>query len=338
MKQCWGAGLSRQRLFGSLALLLASCVCAARDGAAELDRIIQNAFAGNSVTALIMTDEDVVNLGLLDFDPNDYVNASDQLGSEDSTARRSNLKSITIPLRRDVYSDDNSSFYVGGKLAYLQNDQDLSFAGQSGSQEDALTEKTALLGVGAGYTTWLNERWELEAGLYLNWLHYSNDVRFNSDASRALAPLLEGYLTDISYNVLIAEPVVTAKYHIDLQQTHLELFARYHYLNGSTVDPDKKAHDFSPEAWYASMGVLAKRPFTGAGWQRHSLWYRVAQVNMGGDLHGALGTDKYYEAGVAWLVETPGLLGGLLDSVGLGVNLNYGSDLKGGTLIFLFNK
>lgn len=306
--------------------------------ASVIDQTVRKAFSSNVVTSMLMTDDEVVQLGLLDFNPNDYINIDDEdLGTEESSELRSSLKSINLPLRYDFDSAVDHNFFIGVKLAFLAHEQEVTFANQPASQADDFNEKTTLLGVGAGYSKMIGKHWELELSFFLNWLHYNNDIDFNSDASIAVAPVLDSFLTNVSFDALLAEPSASFKYHIDWGQTHFTLFSTTHYLDGAVVDADRESLQAKPEAWYMTNGVLAKRPFSAVFLQGHSLWYRIAQINTGGDLSGSLGTDKYYEAGIAWLVETPGI-SDYLENVGLGININYGSDLKGGTLIFLFNK
>jgi len=307
--------------------------------ASELDQLVSKAFSIATVTSVLLTDEDVVKLGVLDFNPNELVNLdTDQLGSEESRERRSNLRSISLPMRFELKNDDDHNYaFIGAKAAWLKQTQELTFAGQPDAQADKFQEKTSILGMGGGYSQMLTSHWQLDLGGYLNWLHYRNYVDYNSDVSRVLAPFLDGLISNVSFDMWMAEPIVSLRYHLDWNQAHLELFSTTHYLTGSSFNEAMSIHNIEPEAWYSSNGILVKRPFAGQSLQGHSLWYRLAQVNVGADLREGLGTTKYYEAGVAWLVATPGI-SSWLDNVGLGINLNYGSDLRGGTLIILFNK
>ena len=60
--------------------------------------------------------------------------------------------------------------------------------------------------------------------------------------------------------------------------------------------------------------------------------------DLGGDLGDALGNHYYYEAGVGWLLDVRKINIPFVDNVGIGINLNYGSVLRGGTLVLLFNE
>lgn len=309
----------------------------------EVENLVRNFYSTNISRSLLMTDEEVVMFGILDFNPNDYlendfVDLDDEnFGGEGENQTRSDLKSLSLPYRYDFKRSGKGNYWIGIKTAYLQNNQDIPLSNNPSSELDELEELNTILGIGSGYDYKLSAHWLLTAGVYVNWIQYKNEVKFNSSESQALAPFFDGLLTNVDFDVLIAEPIVSINYLLDWGQTHFKLFSKMHYMNGTAFDTDHDAHDLKPEAWYATNGVMAKRPFSEGTLQGHSIWYRLAQVNTGGDLGMAVGTNRYYEAGIAWLVETPSL-GDYLTNIGLGININYGSDLKGGTIMLLFNK
>lgn len=323
---------SRRLLTGLVVSLITQWCCAQ-----TTTQAVRNSLAEGSVTALLMTDDDVVNLGFVDFNPNDYVEINDRFGTDDSKNLRGDLKSIAIPWEKDILQQGDTSIKLKAKLAYLERTQEVLFANQAEEQADKLEESTLLVGFGAAQSIEFAPQWELETGFYLNWLRYRNHTDFNSNASRALASRLNGVRTNMNYQALIAEPVAALKYYQPWGRSQLQWFAKAHYLSGTAIHPDMKAHDIKPEAWYTSVGVDGKRPFARASLQGNSLWYHFAKVDMGGDLSGGLGANNYYEAGVAWLVDTP-KYDSWLSNIGLGISLNYGSELKGGTLVLLFNK
>ena len=105
---------------------------------------------------------------------------------------------------------------------------------------------------------------------------------------------------------------------------------------GQSLNADNEAHEFRTEAWYWSNGFAMKTPFTMEGWSKYGLWIRLSRTDMGGDLDGALGDNHYYEAGIGWLVDTR-KNSSFFENAGFGININYGSVLRGGTIIFMYN-
>ena len=65
---------------------------------------------------------------------------------------------------------------------------------------------------------------------------------------------------------------------------------------------------------------------------------QASRYDLGADLDGPLGNHCYYEAGVGWLLDVQKLNIPFVDNIGVGINLNYGSVLRGGTLVLLFNE
>ncbi len=67
------------------------------------------------------------------------------------------------------------------------------------------------------------------------------------------------------------------------------------------------------------MASAGAPPFVTRILPGQNVWMQASRYDLGADLDGPLGNHYYYEAGV-------------------GINLNYGSVLRGGTLVLLFNE
>jgi hypothetical protein len=67
------------------------------------------------------------------------------------------------------------------------------------------------------------------------------------------------------------------------------------------------------------------------------MYSSVKRIDVGGDTSVPLGTHSYYEASLGWLLD-PDLLNDWVDNVGIGFTINYGSTLKGGSLVVFFNQ
>ena len=68
-----------------------------------------------------------------------------------------------------------------------------------------------------------------------------------------------------------------------------------------------------------------------------SAYTSVKRIDLSGDPVASLGTDKYYELSLGVLL-TPPILRDFVDNVGIGISINYGSALKGGSLVLFFNE
>ena len=303
-----------------------------------LDKVIQEFLGRTFVTAALLSDDEVVKFGIWDFNPNDVVDLeSEGFGSEESSRLRESLKQISVPFRWRISEEGSAdAFSIAMKVAFLEYQEDLQLVPSDESRLDRSTEQVLSAGGGFGYTKRIDQHWELVLESYLTWMRYDSDVDFNTTQSRTIQPVFDGLLTNIETEFLMAEPAVGVNYNWARNSIRYQAFSKYHYLAGRYFSADIRAHEATAAAWYWSNGVGFKKPIVSDAGAHHALWFRLTRTDMGGDLDGVLGENHYYEAGIAWLVDAPKRIR-LLDNVGLGINLNYGSELQGGTLILLYN-
>lgn len=306
--------------------------------ATALENTVRSFLEEDFVTAALLSDTDVINLGFWSFDPNSYTRIEDEkLGSQESIDTRNSLKQFSLPLRWQLsqYRKTDTLWFVT-KAAYMEVDQEVNLFPEAQIPPDRIIHKNVSLGLGLEYEMDLTEHWGLELGVYTNWMRYRNRFYPKSTQSRLVEPYLDGLLTNIDVKLLMAEPVAGANYNWSGRTSRYQLYSNYHYLNGKSLDAKIDAHEARPESWYWANGFALQKPVFTRYLDGHSLWFRVARINIGSQLSNQLGPSHYYEAGVAWIVKTKQHLR-LLDNFGIGVNLNYGSSLRGGTLILLYN-
>ncbi|MDN3685846.1 Solitary outer membrane autotransporter beta-barrel domain [Vibrio sinaloensis] len=89
----------------------------------------------------------------------------------------------------------------------------------------------------------------------------------------------------------------------------------------------------NPEGWYMGNGLEAYYNVNHWGKSLQSLYTSIRRIDIGGDTSDPLGTEHYYEGSVGWLM-TPPFKSNLIDNIGIGLNINYGSALKGGSIVF----
>ena len=144
-------------------------------------------------------------------------------------------------------------------------------------------------------------------------------------------------ITNFNADAWLLEPSARLTYFIGGEQSEVQLFSDIHYMAGHTFHTDRAAHDVAPEAWHWSNGARWKHPFVTRILPGQNVWMQASRYDLGGDLEGSLGNHYYYEAGVGWLLDMGNRIP-FVDNIGIGINLNYGSLLRGGTLVLLFNE
>ncbi|MGP4844766.1 Solitary outer membrane autotransporter beta-barrel domain [Marinobacter sp. 1Y8] len=321
------------------ALLLAALFPHQKAMSDPLENAVQAGISEIMTSSILLTNSETVRFGLWNFNPNDYFKIdNDQLGSAESAQLRQEITMISLPYQwQTTLPGSDDELLVLAKVAYLDVDQDIQIITSDDPGTDELRDTIITGTLGGAWRHHLDDNWRVTLGLYSHLLHYKNYTAYKTQASVPLAPVLDGVLTNISVNALIAEPTLTVNYLLDAQGAQWNFFSDYHYMTGTTYGADIEAHKAKPEASFWSNGLRMKVPTKAQHLPAQDLWLRMARVDVAGDMEPALGGTYYYEAGIAWLVETNNYMG-LLDNIGIGINFNYGSALRGGSLVFMFNE
>lgn len=305
----------------------------------EVDRFVQNSLAETFSLATFLTHGETLRFGIWDFDPNEIAQLDDpELGSAESSELRRSIRNVSIPLTTKTYLPEWRSILTwGGSLSYLEVSQEGQLVVSENEPLDEFDERVFSAGVHAEWAHYLRPQWEILGRLEGRWLRYRNDTTFRAPTSESFRPILDGLLTNITVKALMSETAVGTRYRHPMARSVWTWSADVHYLVGDTYDTDRPAHDTQPEAWFSRSGLRIKDPSMLPFWRDQSLWLEAFRVDVGGDLKSQLDSSHYYELGGGWQLDLPGGLA-FLDSVAIGINLNVGSVLRGGTLVLLFNE
>lgn len=307
---------------------------------ASLDELTrQNLAETYSINALLING-DAVRFGFWDFNLGDYVDVElENLGNAESARLRQSISVASIPYDWEFpIRDTDDRLVLGLGVSYLAQEQDVKLVvDETDSSSDKVTQTIFTLSGRGHWRHHVNDDLTITLGSGLHWMRYRNDTDFRTDASRALRSDLNGVLTNIEVDALVAEPSLGASYQHVFHNVDWHFFTDYHYLRGQTINPDREAHDAAPEAWYWSNGVRILNPVFSRALPGQNIWVRAARVDVGGDMGDQLGSDHYYEAGIAWLLDTGDRIP-FVENVAFGVNFNVGSVLRGGSLFLTFNE
>lgn len=299
----------------------------------------QNLSGVYSVNALLING-DAIRFGFWDFNVSDYVDLElEGFGDAESARTRQSLSVASFPYDWEFpVRDTDDRLLLGVGLSYLTQDQDLTLVVDDSEQRADRVQDTVLTLSGrAAWRHQVNEDVTMTLGSGLHWMRYRNDTDFRSEASRELRSSLDGISANIEVDALMAEPAIGLSYQRVIRSVDWHFFTDYHYLFGQTLDPDRDAHDASPESWYWTNGVRMLNPVFSRALPGQNIWVRFARVDVGGDIGDLMGNDHYYEAGIAWLVDTGDHIP-FVDNIAIGINFNVGSVLRGGSLYLTFNE
>ncbi|HFQ5293446.1 Solitary outer membrane autotransporter beta-barrel domain [Vibrio vulnificus] len=306
--------------------------------AQELNDLIQKELERNFATAIVLTDSDVFTVGFHDFDPNEWLNLdNEELGSADSVNLRKKIGVSTLPFEFALYEDPDSQIKhsLQGRLSALGIEQDVSIVDTSVSD----SHREYVLGAFLEYTNsrQLSENWTFDASIGAHLMYYRSDYTYRSDALADYKSVIDGYLVNTDAWALVAEPNVQAKYLQMKPWGKWYYWSSAHYFYGQGWGEAHRGQVGNPEGWYWVNGVKMFYDFEKWGRAVQSVYTSFNRVDVGGDTSESLGTHHYYEASVGWLM-TPPFKTQWVDNVGIGLSLNYGSALKGGSLVLFFNQ
>jgi solitary outer membrane autotransporter-like beta-barrel protein len=303
-----------------------------------LDVRVRHALEETLSMATLMTSGTEIQLGFMDFNPNDVPGVNDEaLGSDASIASRNTLTLFTLPAHYSFDLDDpRLQLRLVGRMAYLNETQEFYLDKTSTGKQDKTSSTSLVASVGLNGKRYFDEHWHLITNLNVHVIEFENKTTYNSVESRILAPVLDGAVANFTMQAWIAEPVVGMGYRTLLGRFDTRLHSTGHYFKGGDISSDGPAHDVRPEAWYWSNGVSIHQPLFFASARPQTMLYRLSQVNVGVDLVSPVGSHRYYELGVGWMIDTHDILG-WVKNIGVSANINYGSNLRGGTLALLYN-
>lgn len=168
-------------------------------------------------------------------------------------------------------------------------------------------------------------------------MYYRNDYDYRSDALDNLKPYLEGIYLNTDAWALVGEVNAELKYLENEKWGKWYVWSSPHYFYGAGWGEGNNGDVGNPEGWYWVNGVKLFYDFTKVGRTVQSVYTSFNRVDVGGDTSKPMNTSHYYEASVGWLM-TPPFKSDWIDNVGLGLTINYGSALKGGSLVLFFNQ
>ncbi|QSP94723.1 Solitary outer membrane autotransporter beta-barrel domain [Marinobacter salinisoli] len=305
----------------------------------ELEDAVRQGLAETFSLAAFLTNGETIRFGVWDFDPNEVFRLEDpELGSAESSELRRSIRNVMMPLTTSTPLPQwNSELIWGGSLALIEVTREGQLVASEEAALDEIRDQVFSVGAHARWDYFLRPDWHLRARIEGRWMRYRNDTAFRTVQSRRIEPDLDGLVSNIRVKALMTETAIGTWYQNYLHGSVWHWTADVHYLAGDTYDTDVPAHNTQPRAWFTRAGVRIRDPLRIPLWRDQSLWLEAYRVDMGGDLDGQLGNDHYYELGGGWQMEMPDWVP-YLDNIAIGININYGSVLRGGTLVFLFNE
>ena len=312
-------------------------VWAASSAANELEDMASEAVKSSFSTAALLSDSSVVKLGLFDFNPNNLVDLNNnELGTDDATALRNSIKQFNFPWSREFSGDNRRiTWHAGIRASYIDFEQELFLGSSEVTRGDELSEQILSLSAGGGTRYQIDNHWSFEADMSLSWMRYRSTLDYNTGVAAPVQDALDGLIVNYDISMLMLEPVMRLNYQWQKEKTEYTLYSDFHYLHGEALSTQNCAHEVTINEWYASAGLKMITPFSLFGASNDYMKYRATRIELSDTIAAQMGSGHYYEFEMGWLRRNSDD-NAFVHEYGLGLNLNYGSVLKGGTLVLYY--
>lgn len=314
-------------------------LCANSQSIDDLDigNAIKQAVAQNSARSIVLSDANLVTLGIVDFDPNEFVDFNNiNVGDESTLKERSTLTIYSLPWSlksRDLSDKLQSQLQL--RFSYLSTKQDLIFDDENIG--NPLQETTYLL---YAENTWrynLNDNWQLQGGVGGEVLFYENELDYRDELLQIFAPYFDRSLFNTSYRVWTLDPSLGASYSGEVFDHRWEYRLMYRYAVGHTFNTDSHVQDTTVEAGRLSNSLIFHYDTPDLWSRRSQIRLLARRIDLSADAVPAMGTHHYYELGAGWLLDTSSDIS-FLNNIGIGLSMNIDSELSGGSVVILFNE
>ncbi|MDO6685514.1 MULTISPECIES: Solitary outer membrane autotransporter beta-barrel domain [unclassified Agarivorans] len=305
----------------------------------EILPILERNLSGTFAADAIIHDRETVTIGFVNFDPSGFIPIDDDnLGGDDANRLKNELKTITLPLTLSLpWHGSGWETYTTGRLGYTQRFHDVALFEEIDSTRDheKLQVYSAYLGGGLHLDPWSNWRLSAELGGSLRRLNQS--YTYNNSISQIFQPVFDGVLTNFSLNAWMLHPSIALQYQRRWTNHKLKYRSRFEYLRGESFGSDVASHQVQIAATSWRNTLYYAHPIGRALDISFAGQLSASRVDLTGNTNEAFQTPHYYEFGFDLLMGTGAYGEGWLDNVSIGLLFNYGSVLKGGSLVFNYN-
>lgn len=294
-------------------------------------------------TSVMLADSDSISLGMGNFDPDVLLKPNqshliDNASDSQSIQTRNQLSIINIPYTFVLDSENETlSDKITLNASYIKQDKSHSALDDTALIPDDNLDKTYSAYFAYSKYASLSNRWTLRYRLGSYFMRYKNRHQYNNELSKTLQPQIDGVYYNTSANSVIIEPNVKLTYTSEKSWGKWQLSSDVNYFKGKVYSGAAASLNSKPTGWRVNNGMKVHFDVNTSKIHTESLYLKLARVDIKGDMVSSLETDHFYEIGFGVLLDTSKFTD-LANNVGIGINLNKGSSLYGGSIVFYFNE
>lgn len=304
----------------------------------ELEKIARDHLESVLSASIVLTDSDVITLGFIDFDPKEWIPIGDRQAGGESLVKRGRLKTFSAPVySTPIFSGSRDHVYFDSRVSYLEINESVQLQTFSANDQEQLQEQVFDGYIGTVWQRRLFNPWLLEAGVGAHLMHYRNHYQYADGGLASAKDIFDKVVLNTRMNAIIAEPFARAVYENALGRMPFQFSSTLNYAYGQTLDSSSSVVKAYPESWrWTNSAVLGRTMRQVFGYSNH-LKFLLKRVDVGGEAVSSMGTHNYYEFGFGWLLYVGGQ-DAWIRNIGIGLSVNVGSDLSGGSFVLLFNE
>ncbi|MGR5126896.1 Solitary outer membrane autotransporter beta-barrel domain [Photobacterium swingsii] len=292
---------------------------------------LEHTFAGS----IILFDQDAITLGVHEFNVSSSIGRFQQVSDSESIENRKGLSIISLPYTIKTWQEDGYKRELHGRFSWMSNKQKMDWTGVPEQDEERQQIFEVYLGIDHSYP--ISEHISLTAGLAGHLMYLKDDFAFKSGELDGIKPIIDGIIVNTTAWSALIEPSLELKYAQQQKWGSWYLWSAAHYVYGTSWGEANKGDLGNPETAYWVNGAKSFYDL-GKVLGHQSQWYASFQrVDIADGVSQAIHANHYYKATSGWLLAEP-IQYDWVKNVGVGVNLNYGSALKGISLVLFINQ
>ncbi|WP_028866115.1 Solitary outer membrane autotransporter beta-barrel domain [Psychromonas aquimarina] len=285
----------------------------------------------------VVSDSDALTFGIANFDLQYIFDPEDpNWGDEETLELKKSLDIFVVPYSWQLKDlDPDWSHKVSIRAFYIEvNRENLLFHGLTN------VEKERVIGAYGNYMQHygFSKSWYGEAGLGLHLMHYENQFDYDSKFPPELRELLDGNVFNTTAAALISEPFINFGYKKQQSWGQWNAHNSNHYVYGRAIaGKANNLADINPKGWRIINGIEFKFDIPQLWGVSDFVAVDFKRIDVKGDMSRLSDDGYYYETTIGWVIDTNNKIP-LLDNIGIGFTINYGSSLSGGTLSLYYNE
>ena len=305
----------------------------AYDALSAEEDLALNSIEENFSIAALMSNTNALKFGFANYD----LQIDDPgFGTEETKQYKAGLDAITIPYtwKLDPKSDawDHA---ITTRVYYISSKRNNELV--SGIRDQSHNHTFGLYGNYSQYFH-ITDSWYVESALGAHFTFYKNNYDYGDGVSDAIKVNYDGKLFNTTALVAMVEPEIGLGYKKRQEWGTWKAHHNIHYIYGHGIGGSVKRRDsINPEAWHITNGIEfnIKAPNVWGIDDFFSIDFK--RVEVFGDLDVMAEKSYYYETSFGWVFDTNNTIS-WLDNIGVGLAVNYGSSVSGGSLILYFNE